>query len=161
MGTEPCAEAAASRSALDPTIVEALVRPVVPPGGLTPDEEELLSMVAEGKPIKAIAASRGVPPEAADAEVEAVFVKLAEGVSAGSQSALRRLRMLQQAIIDREEQGETLSRLLPSGLAEKLRQEHREIGETERVSAGEVAVTQLRAVHQSNRKQLTGVKCIG
>src|SRR6516165_2327339 len=120
-------------TALDPSIVEALVRPVVPPGGLSPEEEELLSMVAEGKPIKAIAASRGVPPEAAEAEVEAVFVKLAEGVSAGSQSALRRLRMLQQAIIDREEQGETLSRLLPSGLAEKLRQERPDIGETERV----------------------------
>jgi class 3 adenylate cyclase len=90
-------------------------------------------MVAEGKPIKAIAAARGVPPAAVDVEVEAVFVKLAEGVSAGSQSALRRLRMLQQAIVDREEQGETLSRLLPSGLAEKLRLEHREIGETERV----------------------------
>jgi hypothetical protein len=41
--------------------------------------------------------------------------------------------MLQQAIVDREEQGETLSRLLPSGLADKLRQEQREIGETERV----------------------------
>jgi class 3 adenylate cyclase len=120
-------------TALDPSIVEALVRPVVPAGGLSPEEEELLSMVAEGKPIKAIAASRGVPPEAADAEVEAVFVKLAEGVSAGSQSALRRLRMLQQAIVDREEQGETLSRLLPSGLAEKLRQERPDIGETERV----------------------------
>jgi adenylate cyclase len=120
-------------TALDPSIVEALVRPVVPQRGLSPDEEELLSMVAEGKPIKAIAASRGVPPEAADAEVEAVFVKLAEGVSAGSQSALRRLRMLQQAIVDREEQGETLSRLLPSRLAEKLRQERPDIGETERV----------------------------
>jgi class 3 adenylate cyclase/DNA-binding NarL/FixJ family response regulator len=120
-------------TALDPTIVEALVRPVVPPGGLTPDEEELLSMVAEGKPIKAIAVARHVPPEAADAEVEEVFVKLAEGVSAGSQSALRRLRMLQQAIVDREEQGETLSRLLPGGLADKLRQEQRGIGETERV----------------------------
>src|SRR4249920_1273829 len=120
-------------TALDPSIVEALVRPVVPPGGLLPAEEELLSMVAEGKPIKAIAASRGVPPEVVDAEVEAVFVKLAEGVSAGSQSALRRLRLLHQAIVDREEQGETLSRLLPSGLAEKLRLEHRGIGETERV----------------------------
>jgi adenylate cyclase len=120
-------------TALDPSIVEALVRPVVPAGGLSPEEEQLLSMVAEGKPIKAIAAARGVPPEAADAEVEAVFVKLAEGVSAGSHSALRRLRMLQQAIVDREEQGETLSRLLPSGLAEKLRQERPDIGETERV----------------------------
>src|SRR6476659_5189955 len=120
-------------TALDPSIVEALVRPVDQAGGLSPEEEELLSMVAEGKPIKAIAAARGVPPEAAEADVEAVFVKLAEGVSAGSQGALRRLRMLQQAISDREEQGETLSRLLPGGLAEKLRLEHREIGETERV----------------------------
>ena len=90
-------------------------------------------MIAEGKPIKAIAAARKVPPEAVDAEVEAVFVKLAAGVSAGHQGALRRLRLLHQAIVDREEQGETLSRLLPSGLAEKLRRDHRGIGETERV----------------------------
>ena len=120
-------------TALDPSIVEALVRPVVPAGGLSPDEEELLSMVAEGKPIKAIAARPGRPPRPPTPTWSAVFVKLAEGVSAGSQSALRRLRMLQQAIVDREEQGETLSRLLPGGLAEKLRLEHREIGETERV----------------------------
>src|SRR5215472_13060599 len=121
-------------TALDPAIVEALVRPVVSPGGLLPGEEELLSMIAEGKPIKAIAAARSVPPEAVDAEVEAMFVKLAAGVSTGSQGALRRLRMLHQAIVDREEQGETLSRLLPSGLAEKLRRERPDIGETERVT---------------------------
>jgi class 3 adenylate cyclase/ActR/RegA family two-component response regulator len=120
-------------TALDPTIVEALVRPVVSPGGLAPAEEELLGMIAEGKPIKAIAAARRIAPEAVDAEVEAVFVKLAEGVSAGNSGALQRLRLLHRAIVDREEQGETLSRLLPGGLAEKLRQEHREIGETERV----------------------------
>jgi len=120
-------------TALDPVIVEALVRPVVAPGGLLPAEEELLSMIAEGKPIKAIAAARRVPPEAVDAEVEAVFVKLAAGVSTGSQGALQRLRMLHQAIVDREEQGETLSRLLPSGLAEKLRRERPDIGHAERV----------------------------
>jgi class 3 adenylate cyclase len=39
--------------------------------------------------------------------------------------------MLHQAIVDREEQGETLSRLLPGGLAEKLRKEGRKIGESE------------------------------
>ena len=121
-------------TALDPAIVEALVRPVVSPGGLLPGEEELLSMIAEGKPIKAIAAARSVPPEAVDAEVEAMFVNLAAGVSAGSQGALRRLRMLHQAIVDREEQGETLSRLLPSGLAEKLRRERPDIGQAERVT---------------------------
>ncbi len=90
-------------------------------------------MVAEGKTIKAIAAARKVPPEAVAAEVEAVFIKLAGGVSTGDQGALNRLRMLHQAIVDREQQGETLSRLLPGGLAEKLRRETRNIGETERV----------------------------
>ena len=90
-------------------------------------------MVAEGKPIKAIAAAKRLPPEAIDAEVEAVFVKLAEGVSAGTEGALQRLRLLHKAIVDREEQGETLSRLLPGGLAEKLRRDGRQIGETERV----------------------------
>ena len=121
-------------TALDPVVVEALVRPVISPGGLLPAEEELLGMIAEGKPIKAIAVARRVPPEAVDAEVQAVFVKLATGVSAGSQSALRRLRMLHQAIVDREEQGETLSRLLPGGLAEKLWRERPDIGEAERVT---------------------------
>ena len=120
-------------TALDPAIVEALVRPVVSPGGLRPAEEELLGMVAEGKPIKAIAAARKVPAEAVAAEVEAVFIKLAGGVSTGDQGALNRLRLLHQAIVDREEQGETLSRLLPGGLAEKLRRGTRNIGETERV----------------------------
>ena len=63
--------------------------------------------------------------------VEHLFLKLAEGASRGHGRALRRLRMLHQAIVDREEQGETLSRLLPGGLAEKLRREGRHIGETE------------------------------
>jgi adenylate cyclase len=125
---------ASSGTALDPAIVEALLRPVISPGGLLPAEEELLGLIAEGKPIKAIAAARHVPPEAVDADVEAVFVKLAAGVSAGRQGAIRRLRLLHQAIVDREEQGETLSRLLPSRLAEKLRRESRPIGETERVT---------------------------
>jgi adenylate cyclase len=120
-------------TALDPSIVEALLRPVTSNGGLTPAEETLLSMVAEGKPIKAIAVARHLPASAIDAEVEAVFVKLAEGVSAGTQGALQRLRLLHKAIVDREEQGETLSRLLPGGLAEKLRRDGRHIGETERV----------------------------
>jgi adenylate cyclase len=125
---------ASGGTALDPTIVEALLQPIIAPGGLLPAEEELLAMIAEGKPIKAIAVVRQTPPEAVDAEVEAVFLKLAAGVSAGQQGAIQRLKLLHKAIVDREEQGETLSRLLPSGLAEKLRQESRPIGETERVT---------------------------
>ena len=121
-------------TALDPQIVEALVRPVLTPGGLSSGEESLLSLIAEGRTIKAIAAIRKVPPSVIDAEVEAVFVKLATGVSAGDHTALNRLRLLHQAIVDREEQGETLSRLLPSGLASKLRNASDvRIGETEKV----------------------------
>jgi adenylate cyclase len=118
-------------TALDPAIVEALVQPVISPGGLLPAEEELLSMIAEGKTIKVIAAAKGVPPAAIDGAVETVFVKLASGVSTGQQGALNRLKMLHQAIVDREEQGETLSRLLPGGLAEKIRDHGHRIGETE------------------------------
>jgi adenylate cyclase len=125
---------ASGGTALDPAIVEALVRPVISPGGLLPGEEDLLGLIAEGKPIKAIAVARRVPPEAVAAEVEAVFVKLAGGVASGDPAALNRLRLLHQAIVDREEQGETLSRLLPGGLAEKLRGTELRIGETERVS---------------------------
>ncbi len=125
---------ASGGTALDPAIVEALVRPVTSSGELLASEEALLALVAEGKPIKAIAAARGVPAEAVDAEVEAVFVKLAQGVSAGNQGALHQLRLLHQAIVDREEQGETLSRLLPGGIAEKVRLEGRHIGETERMN---------------------------
>jgi class 3 adenylate cyclase/DNA-binding NarL/FixJ family response regulator len=131
-------------TALDPSIVEALVRPVTSSGELSESEETLLALVAEGKPIKAIAVARGLPPEAIDAEVEAVFLKLAQGVSAGNQGALQQLRLLHQAIVDREEQGETLSRLLPGGIAEKLRLEGRHIGETERVEVT-VVMSDIRA----------------
>jgi adenylate cyclase len=121
-------------TALDPAIVEALIRPVVSPGGLSGAEEELLGLIAEGRTVKAIAAGRKVPPAAVDTAVAEVFVKLATGVSAGDQAALSRLRQLHQAIVDGKEQGETLSRLLPSGLAEKLRGSALRIGETERVT---------------------------
>jgi class 3 adenylate cyclase len=72
-------------------------------------------------------------PEAANDAIEDLFLKLAKEASAGREGALRRLRLLQKAIVDREEQGETLSRLLPGGLAEKLRSGGRSIGESERM----------------------------
>jgi len=130
-------------TALDPSIIDALVRPVSN-GDLSPAEEELLAMVAAGKPIKAIAASLRTTPESVAADVEALFVGLAGGVSSGAAGALTRLRMLHQAIVDREEQGETLSRLLPGGLAEKLRRDGRHIGESERLVAT-VLMSDIRA----------------
>ena len=120
-------------TALDPAIVEALVRPVRHARRADPRRG---GAARHGRRGQADQGHRrgpaGSPPEAVDAEVEAVFVKLPTGVSAGDTSALRRLRLLHQAIVDREEQGETLSRLLPGGLAEKLAPGAADIGETER-----------------------------
>lgn len=124
-------EVAAGGSMLDPKIVRALVAPVRDEGDLSADEEELLHAVAAGRPIKAIAVSHQTTPADVAAGIERLFVRLAEGLSAGSAASLERLKSLQQAIVEREEQGETLLRLLPGGLAEKLRAEGRRIGQTE------------------------------
>ncbi|MFN2607112.1 MAG: adenylate/guanylate cyclase domain-containing protein [Acidimicrobiales bacterium] len=124
-------EVATGGSMLDPTIVASLVNPVVDTGDLSPAEDDLLRLVAEGRPIKAIAAAQGTTAEAVADAVERLFLKLAQQASSGATSSLRRLRMLHQAIVEREEQGESLSRLLPGGIAEKLRREGRRIGETE------------------------------
>jgi class 3 adenylate cyclase len=126
-------EVATGGSMLDPRIVQTLVAPVADSGELTGTEEELLRMVAEGRPIKAIAVTQKTTPAAVAEDVERLFLKLAEGASAGVESSLRRLQLLHRAIVEREEQGETLSRLLPGGVAEKLRREGRRIGQTERL----------------------------
>jgi class 3 adenylate cyclase len=116
---------------LDPSIVEAVVHPVSDTAELGASDEELLQLVAEGRPIKAIAAHRGTTPAAAADEVERLFLRIAQQASTGGQSALRRLRMLHEAIVDREEQGETLSRLLPGGVADMVHEHGQEIGATQ------------------------------
>lgn len=120
-------------SMLDPEIVQALVNPVSPDGGLGPADEALLQLVAEGKPIKAIAAVQQTTPAVVSEAVEQLFLRLADGASRGSDAALKRLRMLHQVIVDREEQGESLSRLLPGGVAEQLRDGGMAIGATQRM----------------------------
>jgi class 3 adenylate cyclase len=127
-------EVATGGSVLDPKIVEALVHPVAGIGGLTAEDEELLQQIAEGRPIKAIAATRKTTPAAVAEEVDRLFLTLSKEASAGEEGALRRLRSLHQAIVDREEQGETLSRLLPTGVAEKMRLGGGQIGETEELN---------------------------
>jgi class 3 adenylate cyclase len=122
-------------SVLDPRIVDALVSPMTnTQQDLSAQEEALLRMVAEGRPIKAIAAAQRSTPAAVADDVEKLFLKLAQQASSGTASALQWLKTLHQAIVDREEQGEQLSRLLPGGIAEKLRREGRRIGETERLT---------------------------
>lgn len=124
-------EVASGRSVLDPTIVEALTRPVTDDGDLSADDEALLTLIAEGRPIKVIAAAQDTTPAAVASRIERLFVSLAEGLSAGNAGSLTRLKTLHQAIVDREEQGESLSRLLPGGVADLLRKQGRHVGETE------------------------------
>jgi len=123
-------EVTAGGSLIDPRIVEALVNPVRDES-LTATEDDLLRQIAEGRPIKAIAVAERTTPEAVSAAVEELFRKLATAVERGDERALQRLRMLHRAIVEREEQGERLSRLLPGGLADQVRRGGRRIGETE------------------------------
>jgi adenylate cyclase len=125
----------AGGSVLDPRIVDALVSPMTKTSDdLSDAEEALLRMVAEGRPIKAIAAAQRTTPAAASAAVERLFLKLAQLAGSGGAGALQWLKTLHQAIVDREEQGETLSRLLPGGVAEMLRKQGRRIGQSERLT---------------------------
>ncbi|MGI8792452.1 MAG: adenylate/guanylate cyclase domain-containing protein [Acidimicrobiales bacterium] len=118
-------------SMIDPHIVSSLVTPVQAEGDLSAEDEGLLEMIASGRTIKAIASARRCTPASAEAEVERLFLHLAQSASSGITGSVRRLRLLHQAIVDREEQGESLSRLLPGGIAEKVRREGGRIGETE------------------------------
>ena len=68
------------------------------------------------------------------ASIERLFLKLAQGASTGAGGALQRLKMLHQAIVDLDEQGETMSRLLPGGRGREARREGRRMGETEKLT---------------------------
>jgi adenylate cyclase len=124
-------EVASGGSMLDPIIVEALTRPVTSGGDLTPEEEALLTSIAEGRTIKALALAQRTTPAAVATRIERLFVTLADGLAVGNAGSLDRLRTLHQAIVDREEQGESLSRLLPGGVADLLRAQGRRVGETD------------------------------
>src|ERR1044072_1941092 len=66
-------EVATGGSVLDPQSVEALVHPVIAISGLSAVVDELLQQIAEGRPIKAIAATRKTPPAAVAEEVDRLF----------------------------------------------------------------------------------------
>jgi len=124
-------EVATGGSMLDPKIVQALAHPVQSGWVLDADEEQMLLSIAEGMPMKAIAVVRKTTPADVDAQIERLFLKLAEGLHQGEAGAVERLRTLHRAITDREEQGEQLARLLPGGVAEKLIRAGRKPGETD------------------------------
>ncbi len=124
-------EVAAGGSVLDPKIVEGITTPVRRDAVLSPAEEDLLQQVAEGRTINAIAGHLDTTPAAANTAIEDLFMRLAEGLTSGSADSLKRLRLLQKAIVDRKEQGESLSRLLPGGVAAQIIDGGRLPGETE------------------------------
>ncbi|HEX6489335.1 MAG TPA: adenylate/guanylate cyclase domain-containing protein [Candidatus Dormibacteraeota bacterium] len=126
-------EVTAGGTMLDPRIVSALTEPVSE-AGLSAEDERLLRLIAEGKPVKAIAAALETTPAAVDAAIDKLFLRLAQDASAGVRGALTHLKMLHLAIVEREEQGDTLSRLLPGGIAERVRREGGRLRETERLS---------------------------
>jgi adenylate cyclase len=127
-------EVASGGSMLDPKIVEALTTPVRSDSSLSQAEEELLQSVAQGRTVKSIAVQMKTTPADVNAAIEALFAKLAEGLAAGRSDSLDRLKMLQRAIVDRKEQGEALSRLLPGGVAAQILEGGRQPGETEELT---------------------------
>ncbi len=127
-------EVASGGSMLDPAVVTALMNPMRRTGGLDAEDDALLEMVASGKPIKAIAVATQSTPAAVEARVEGLFVRLAEGVSAGTAGALDRLKRMHSAIVSREEQGESLSRLLPTGVADRIRATGGHAGDSEQLN---------------------------
>jgi class 3 adenylate cyclase/DNA-binding NarL/FixJ family response regulator len=127
-------EVTSGGSMLDPTIVEAMMRPVTAQGTLSASEEALLRQVAQGRPVKAIATSLRTTATSVDDQIEKLFLTLADAASHGSAQALEQLKMLHRAIVEREEQGETLSRLLPGGIAQKVRAEGLDAAHPERLT---------------------------
>jgi class 3 adenylate cyclase/ActR/RegA family two-component response regulator len=110
-------------SMLDPKIVDELVQPLAGHEGIAVSDTELLHLIAQGRPIKAIAAARNTTPAAVATDIEQVFLKLASAAQDGASGALRRLRELHEGIVRREEEGQVLSRMLPEGVADLVRTE--------------------------------------
>jgi adenylate cyclase len=136
-------EVAIGGSMLDSKIVEGLTTPVRKDAALSTAEEKLLRQVAGGRSIKTIAVTGGTTPEHVDSAIEQLFTKLARGLSTGNTDSLARLKRLYQAIVEREELGETLARLLPGGIAERLRRGGQQIGTCEELDVT-VLMTDIR-----------------
>ena len=120
-------EVATGGSVLDPKIVEALVQPVTDDGGLTAADERAAARGRRGPADQGDRRARRARPPAAVADVGRAALPQALGgrEHRHHRRAASGCACLHQAIVDREEQGEPLSRLLPGGLAEKVRSEGR------------------------------------
>ena len=120
----------AGGSVLDPKVVEALIRPI-DDRDLSAIEEELLQMIAGGRPLESIAVALKTTSADVSQSVENLFSTLTRQAGAGGEHALRNLRRLHQAIVEREEQGQALSRMLPGGIAARMHSGAHRVGESE------------------------------
>ena len=115
-------EVATGGSMLDPAIVEALVSPARTEGELDEREEQLLQWIGEGRPVKAIATALDITPEAANDAVEELFLKLAKEASAGARARCGGCACCRRRSSTAKSRARRCSRMLPGGLAEKLRE---------------------------------------
>src|SRR2546423_92957 len=116
-------------SMLDSRIVEALVRPASQGTDLSSDEEELLQMLAEGKPIKAIAVARRTTPADVDDALQRLFLKLAQAASGGAGPARGRPRVSRLAQSGPGDGGDRVWRYMHVRIAQEVGQDGGRDGE--------------------------------
>jgi class 3 adenylate cyclase/FixJ family two-component response regulator len=124
-------QVAIGRTWLDPQIVEAMVAPFSQSSELTSSEDLLLQQIASGQSIKLIATSSGKQPTAVSEAVDRLFLKLAQQAGAGERGALERLRMLHYAIVESHELQQSLTRFLPRGVVDVVKQKGAVSGESQ------------------------------
>ena len=134
-GRRPSARSRPAASMLDPSIVDALVQPGAPTtAASTPEDEELLALVAEGKPIKAIAVGRADHARGGGRRRRAAVPRAwPRARPPGRDGALRRLR--HAAPGDRRPRGagrDAAAGCCPAASPRSCAREGRRIGETER-----------------------------
>lgn len=122
---------AIGRTWLDPKVVESMVAPFSQDSDLTSSEELLLQRIASGHSVKVIAASSGVQSSAVSESVDRLFLKLAKQAGTGARGALDRLKMLHYAIVERQELQRSLTRFLPKGVVEVIKQKGSMTGESQ------------------------------
>jgi class 3 adenylate cyclase/FixJ family two-component response regulator len=124
-------QVAIGRTWLDPQIVEVMVAPFSDISALSSSEERLLQQIASGQSIKLIATSSKRQPNAVSEAVDDLFLKLAQQAGAGERGALERLRMLHYAIVESHELQQSLTRFLPKGVVDVIREKGAASGESE------------------------------
>jgi class 3 adenylate cyclase/response regulator of citrate/malate metabolism len=106
---------------MDPKVVDALVSREASSSGLSPHEQRLLEMMAQGMSYERMAKELGVPAGAVDVDISNVLAKLADAASQGMRFALEQLRRLHMSVMQKEQTTEELSRYLSPQVGEAVR----------------------------------------